>query len=161
MRERNHVNLWRYLQAKLDADTEILNDKAAQPGGHVASRHSTANAIADMADAKIAATKVALEAAGYTVKPPTGFVVEATLPSHPTAAVLKPGDVIVTADGKPVVDDERSHAGDRRRTSRATTVTLGIVRDGKPKTVRVGLSTTDDRARRSSASRASRTTTSR
>jgi PDZ domain-containing protein len=137
VRERNHVNLWRYLQAKLDDNTEILDDSAATGG--LAPADLAANADADMADAKISATKVALEAAGYPVKGPTGFVVEATLPSHPNAAVLKPGDVIVSADGRPVADD-----GDLTRAVRkhkpGETISLGLVRDGKPTTVRLVLS---------------------
>jgi PDZ domain-containing protein len=140
VRERNHVNLWRYLQAKLDDSTEILDDQAATGG--LAPADLAADARADMADAKISATKVALEAAGYDVKGPTGFVVEATLPSHPRAAVLKPGDVIVSADGKPVAKD-----GDLSRAVRAhepgETLSLGVVRDGKPMTVGVVLSEAD------------------
>ena len=85
VRERDHVNLWRYLQAKLDSDTEILKDGDINPSGEP-QPDIAAQAQADMASAKIAATKVALEAAGYTVKPSgEGILVLASLPSRPRA----------------------------------------------------------------------------
>jgi PDZ domain-containing protein len=141
IRERNHVNLWRYVRAKLDDNTQILDDATATGGQSPAD--AQAEAVADMASAKVSAAKVALEAAGYEIEPPSGVLVQATLPSRPDAAVLQAGDVIVRADGRPVVNSSdlteviKSHAP-------GETVKLTVVRDGKRVPVDVRLSAADD-----------------
>ena len=134
VRERNHVNLWRYLQARLDSDIDLFKEKQLNPGNEPQG-DLNAEAAADMAQAKIAATKVALQAAGYTVKPAqSGLTVLATLPSKPAGKVLKANDVILTADGKPVrtgTDLRKAIAGHKA----GDTVALGITRKGEPQTV--------------------------
>jgi Lon-like protease len=137
VRERNHVSLWRYVIAKLDKNTEIFKDKELNPDSESQS-DLAAQAAADMNDAKISATKVALEAAGYTVKPAPGFVVEAVLPSLPASKALKAGDIIVSADGKKVLQGPDLTAAVRAHRA-GDTITLGITRDGKPLTVHVGI----------------------
>ena len=134
VRERNNVNAWEYLRARWDGDTEIIDDEVAtggQPSADLA-----AEAYADMASAKLAATKVALERAGYRVPPPRGALVLATLPSRPGASVLREGDVILAVDGRPIVT-----TGDLGRAVDAGTagavVPVVVRRDGKRKTVDV------------------------
>ncbi|MFM7224239.1 MAG: PDZ domain-containing protein [Actinomycetota bacterium] len=101
VRERNNVNVWEYLRARLDGDTEIVADSVAtggQPSADLA-----AEAYADMEGAKLAAKKVALERAGYAIPPPRGVLVLAALPSRAGAAELEEGDVIIEVDGRPIV----------------------------------------------------------
>jgi PDZ domain-containing protein len=138
VRERNHVNLWRYLQAKLDPETELLKEKVLNPTG-APQGDLNAQAESDMALAKIAATKVALQAAGYTVKPShEGLVVLSVLPSKPAGRVLRSGDVILSAGGKTIrnqtdlKDAIAAHKNDGK-------ISFSIVRDGKPKNVDVGI----------------------
>jgi PDZ domain-containing protein len=101
VREANHVNLWRYLQARLDSDIDLVNDGAVNPG-RLSPSQLNDQGLQDMADAKTAATKVALEAAGYTVKVAPGLTVHDLTPDMPAIKVLRWGDVIVSVDGKNV-----------------------------------------------------------
>jgi PDZ domain-containing protein len=137
VRERNHVSFWRYVQAKLDKNTELLKEKEVNPDNEP-QPDLEAEDEAAMSEAKIAATKVALEAAGYTVKPAPGYVINAVLPSKPASKVLKAGDLIVSADGKKVVQGADLTAAVRSHRP-GQTMTLGIERDGKPMTVKVGI----------------------
>jgi PDZ domain-containing protein len=134
VRERNHVNLWRYLQAKLDSDIDLYPESVLTGGLPV--RDANAYAQSDMVKAKIAATKIALEAAGFTVPSPRGVVVTATLPGRPAEKVLKAGDAIVSADGKPVIRGEQLTEAISKR-GVGSKVELGIVRNGKSQTVMV------------------------
>jgi PDZ domain-containing protein len=144
VRERNHINLWRFLAAHLDSDTDVFGDKALNPSG-APQGDLNAEGDADMALAKIAATKVALQAAGYSVKPGRGLVVLAALPSQPAGRVLRAQDVILSADGHAIRNDDdlknaiaKHKAGDK--------VTLAIERNGKLQTVSVGVAVRDGRA---------------
>ena len=134
VRERNHINLWRYLQAKLDKDIDLFKESVITGG--LPPGDLNADAEADMADAKIAATKVALEAAGYTVPAPRGVTVEATFPGRPAEKVLREGDIITSADGKPVVTGNELTAAISKHGA-GSKVALGVVRGGKSETVQV------------------------
>ncbi|HET9730121.1 MAG TPA: PDZ domain-containing protein [Acidimicrobiia bacterium] len=134
VRERNHVNLWRYLVAKLDSDTDIIKDQVATGG--LPSGDLRANDAADMADAKISATKVALEAAGYPIKAPDGLSVESVLPGRPAAKVLRAGDVIRAADGHAVSDGQTLRKAVAKHRD-GSAVQLQIVRGGRQQTVSV------------------------
>jgi Lon-like protease len=101
VREANHVNLWRYLQARLDSDIDLVKDGAVNPGS-LTSSQLNAQGLQQMADAKTAATAVALRAAGYDVKAAPGLTVSDLTPGMPAIAVLRWGDVIVSFDGKTV-----------------------------------------------------------
>ena len=143
VRERNHVNVWRYLQAKLDGDTEIFKEKDLNPTGLPQTRLNE-QAAQQMADAKNAATKVALEAAGYTVPAARGLTVSDFEPGKPAEKVLEYGDVILTADGRTIVGNRdltdvigKHRAGEQ--------VTLEILRGGKRRTVKVGIVSEKDR----------------
>ena len=91
-----------------------------------------------MTDAKNAATKVALEAAGYTVRPVAGLTVSDLVSGTPAERVLKYGDIILTADGRTITGSrdltaviEKHRAGEQ--------VTIGILRSGQRQTVKVGI----------------------
>jgi PDZ domain-containing protein len=99
VRERARVNVWRYLQAKLDPDIDLFPEQSFTGGRTPAQLRD--QAIADMQNSQLAAKRVALEKLGYDV-PPKGAVVFSTLPKSPASKVLKKGDVIVSVDGKPV-----------------------------------------------------------
>ncbi len=102
VREANHVNLWRYLQARLDSDIDLVKDNAVNPG-KLSSEQLNAQGLQAMADAKTAATAVALEAAGFKVGVASGLTVSDLTPGMPAISVLRWGDVIVSVDGKKVV----------------------------------------------------------
>ncbi len=143
VRERYHVNLWRFLLAHLDTNTDIIADQAINPGNESPERQNQ-EAEQNMADAKVSATKVALEAAGYTVKTIPGLTASGFTPHFPAEKVLDYGDILLTADGtvlKTAADLTRiinsKKVGD--------TVRLGITRDGKPMTVDVGIAKLGDR----------------
>jgi PDZ domain-containing protein len=143
VRERNHVNLWRYLQAELDSDTEVLKEKELNPTGQ---SQAQLNAEADqqMADAKNAGTKVALEAAGYQVRAAPGLTVSEFVPGMPAEKVLKYGDVILTADGRTITGNrDLTDVIGKHRVGEQ--VTLEILRGGKRKTVKVGIASEANR----------------
>jgi PDZ domain-containing protein len=135
VRERNHVNLWRYLQAKLDPDIDLFKEGQLNPE-RKSQRELNDEAAQQMADAKTAATKVALEAAGYKVRTAPGLTVSDLFENLPAAKVLQLGDVIVRADGHKVTrSEDLTNAIQARR--EGDQVTLDILRDGKLKTVQV------------------------
>ncbi len=133
VRERVHVNVWQFVWAELQPNTDILSDSDANGG--VPNVEAEANAVADMADAKLDAPMVALEAAGYHVTRMPGLVVQAVYPDRPAAAVLRAGDVILSADGVAVVNgSELGPVIQRHRPG--TLVQLVVSRDGRRQTVR-------------------------
>jgi PDZ domain-containing protein len=143
VRERNHVNLWRYLLAQLDSDTEVFKEKELNPTGR-SQQQQNDEADQQMADAKNAATKVALEAAGYKVRVAPGLIVSEFVFGMPAEKVLKYGDVLLSADGHPITRTRdltdaiaKHQAGEQ--------VTLDILRKGKPLTVEVGIASEDNR----------------
>jgi PDZ domain-containing protein len=137
VRERNHVNLWRYLQARLDGDIDLYKEQQLNPEKKTQSQLND-EAAQQMADAKTAATKVALEAAGFKVRTAPGVTVSDVSEKLPASKVLQPGDVIMTADGHKITrSTDLTDAIQARRVG--DDVVLEIVRDGKPKTVRVAV----------------------
>jgi Lon-like protease len=102
VREANHVNLWRYLQARLDSDIDLVKDNAVNPG-KLSPQQLNDQGLQAMADAKTAATSVALQAAGYKVAVAPGLVVHDLSPDMPAISVLHWGDVILSVDGKKIV----------------------------------------------------------
>jgi Lon-like protease len=143
VRERPNVNVWQWLQASLDPDIDLVkreNVTGGQPLPLVNLEDQW-----DMASAKLFAQKVAMQAAGYTVKPLDGVSVFGLVPGEPAAKVLQANDVVEQADGRPLrnaVDLTRvigtHHAGDKvrlviRRKGKLQTVDVGVVLDnGRP-----------------------------
>jgi PDZ domain-containing protein len=135
VREANHVNLWQYLRARLDSDIDIAKDAEVNPG-NLTPAQLNAQGLEAMSEAKIAATVVAMRAAGFTVKPAPGLRVNDLAPGMPAIDKLQWGDVIMSADGHAVgVPAQLSAIIEGHKVGE--TVTLDIVRDGKHLTVPV------------------------
>ena len=139
VREASHVSLWRYVQARLDSDIDIVKDAIVNPGKLTPSQAND-EGLQQMADAKSAATVVALEAAGYTVGVEPGLVVSELFPDLPAIKTLRWGDVILSADGHTVARAANlSAAVAKHRVGQQ--VVLVVLRAGKRVTVRVGVAT--------------------
>jgi PDZ domain-containing protein len=135
VREANHVNFWQYVRARLDSDIDLARDADVNPGNLTAAQLN-AQGLEAMAQAKISATVVAMREAGYKVKSAPGLRVNDLSPGMPAIDVLQWGDVILSADGKPVEDFAQLTAAiDKHKVGDA--VTLGIERDGKRMTIPV------------------------
>ena len=134
--ESTNVNLWQYLRAKLNPDDDLLKTQALTGGEP--SDDEAADAVADMADAKIAATKVALQAAGYKIPAPDGLVVEAVYPEFPAAKTLQAGDLLISVDGKNILDGNALQ-DEVRKHKPGQTVDLTLIRNGKKITTTSGV----------------------
>ena len=84
--------------ASIDPDIDLFKEQ--QFTGGLDPEEVRVESDADMARSQIAAKKVALEAAGYTVPSGEGVAVLAVQPSRPAADVLDAGDVILAVDGE-------------------------------------------------------------
>jgi PDZ domain-containing protein len=98
VREAYHVSLWQYVRARLDSDIDLAKDGDVNPG-KLSPAQQNARDLQQMADAKNAATAVALRAAGYAVGVAPGLTVSDLTPGMPAIEVLHWGDVILSADG--------------------------------------------------------------
>jgi PDZ domain-containing protein len=103
-------------------------------------------AAQQMADAKNYATKVALEEAGYTVPNDNGLVVSGLFVKLPADKVLRLGDIILTADGKTIFENEDLVTAINKHKV-GEEVALGIQRDGKRQTVHVPVAEGPERTR--------------
>jgi PDZ domain-containing protein len=135
VRERTHINVWRYIQAKLDSDIDLFPERNLTGGEPPAVLR--AQAVSEMALSQIAAKKVALEAVGFTVPPvQRGVVVLATVPGRPADGPLQQGDVIMSIDGKPITSNDT--LSKQIRTHRpGDQVVLQVRRGGDTRTVRI------------------------
>jgi Lon-like protease len=144
VRERDHINVWSWLQAKLDSNIDMFKPPEDQKGG-VPEKHPDEQGVCDMTQSKVAARVAALEALGYKVKTAPGVDVSGfprgekkgggTL-TFPAEDVLFPCDEIVAIDGHAIA----SQADVKKRIEShrvGTNVTLRIIRDGHPLTVKV------------------------
>jgi Lon-like protease len=98
---RGRPNVWRWVQAKLDDDSEVVGeDQFLQ--GQSRSRVNRENVVA-MDDSQLAAKKVALEQLGYKVTATgAGAVVAQVVKDSPADGHLEVGDVITAVDGEPI-----------------------------------------------------------
>ncbi|MDQ1380582.1 MAG: Lon-like protease [Actinomycetota bacterium] len=143
VREAGHVNLWQYVRARLDSNIELVKDSAVNPG-KLTPRQQNEQGLQQMADAKAAATAVALRTAGYRVGVAPGLIVNDLVPDYPAIKVLDWGDVILTADGRKIAKAEDLTAAISGH-ARGQDVVLGITRAGKHMDVRVPVTTTNGR----------------
>ena len=97
-----HVNLWQYVRARLDSDIDLAKDGDINPG-KLSPTQQNERDLQEMADAKNAATVVALRAAGFKVSVLPGLTVSDLSPGMPAIEVLHWGDVVVSADGNKIV----------------------------------------------------------
>ncbi len=89
-----------YLFYRFDSDVAILPD-AAVTGTSTTAQYDAQGAI-DMANARQAATVVALSTLGYPVRAlPAGVILYSLLPGSPAASHLSVGDVVQAVDGHP------------------------------------------------------------
>ncbi|HEV3353773.1 MAG TPA: PDZ domain-containing protein [Acidimicrobiales bacterium] len=122
---RERVTPYEVLFGWLSPDIDVISEKKVR-GNTPPKVYEQQNVVA-MSDSKKVAEAVALEHIGYHVVQGNGAVVRDVRPNTPGATILKPGDLIVGVDGKPVgietqaVDAIHAHKpGDR--------VTLSVVR---------------------------------
>jgi PDZ domain-containing secreted protein len=80
VRERDHVNVWSWLQAKLDPDIDIARQDLVNGGG--SQEESNAAAISDMAQSQVSAKAAALTALGHRLEIAPGLLVTAVLPGY-------------------------------------------------------------------------------
>jgi len=109
----------------------VLPEQALLPEGTTEEERNRENEE-DMRLSKIIASAVALRSLGYdvTAKPKGARVVDVR-PGSPSDGVLRPGDVIVAVDGRPVrvLQDLTDGIG---RKKPGDSVRLRVLRDGKP-----------------------------
>lgn len=137
VRERNHVNFWRYLQARLDKDIDLYPEEQLNPQNRTPTQLNN-QAAQQMADAKNDAIKVALEAAGYTVVQAPGLTVSDVEPGFPAEKLVELGDVILSADGTKI-DGNEDLGKIVGKHKEGETVRLEVERDGERITLDVPL----------------------
>jgi len=132
--ERAHVNVWGWLQAKLDPDIDLI--KQVQVNGGNSQQETDQQDVCDMAQAQSNAKVAALSALGYHVPTVPGLAVIDLFAGLPAVKVLRPCDHILAADGHDVTRSTelskilKSHPV-------GSTVALRIERAGQTMTVRV------------------------
>jgi PDZ domain-containing protein len=152
VRERTHINLWSWLQAKLDPEIDLV--KEPDRGG--TSQHfNDLQGVCDMSQSQVDAQVAALRRLGYDVPAEPGLAVvgirrifeyerpKGVVNTIPLGAydVLEPCDEVLRADGRPIEEPEdlseivQSHDG-------GSEVELRIERDGEQQTVRVPVTET-------------------
>jgi PDZ domain-containing protein len=141
---RERVTPYEVLFGWLSPDIDVMSEKSVR--GNAPPKVYEQQNIEAMADSKKVAEAVALEHLGYQVVQGSGAVIRDVRPNTAAAAVLRPNDIIVAVDGKPISIEtqavEAIHAhkpGDR--------VPLSVVRgNGPPQTVEATLGSQDGRA---------------
>jgi Lon-like protease len=141
VRERARVNVWRWIQASIDPDIDLFKEKEFTGGQ--SPEEVRVESDADMARSQLAAKKVALEAAGYSVPAGEGLQVLAVQPSRPAAGVIEPGDVLLAVDGRPLATPkDLSEAVRAKKVGDAASI--GLRRNGSEQTVNVTTEAGDD-----------------
>jgi PDZ domain-containing protein len=153
VRERTHINLWSWLQAKLDPEIDLV--KQSDVNGGTSQHFNDLQGVCDMSQSQIDAQVAALRRLGYDVPALPGLAVvgirKSFVPEGPPESVttiplgaydrLEPCDEVFAADGKPIKQPEdlskivRGHEP-------GSEVALRIERDGKARTVRVPVTET-------------------
>jgi Lon-like protease len=137
VRERSQINAWRWLQASLDSEIDLV--KAKQFAGDLDPAEIDAEAVADMANSQDAAKYVALRRLGYRVTVERRTKIEAVIANRPAAGILQPGDIITSVDRSEVTAPDSlskimktKHPGDE--------ISVGFTRSGRRHTasIRVG-----------------------
>lgn len=104
---RGRPNLWRFLQASLDDDTDVVGEERVY--GNTPRTTINRRDVQAMSESQVAAQQAALTRLGYDVTVTgAGAVITDVVKGSPAAtAGLRPGDVITAINGQPVrvVDD--------------------------------------------------------
>jgi PDZ domain-containing protein len=134
VQERSRINAWRWLQASLDSEIDLV--KQSQFAGNADPAEVDAQAVADMANSQDAAKYVALTRLGYKVTVENKVTVLAVIGDKPAAGVLQPGDVILTLDGKSITKPD-TLTGDMKAVHPGAVVSIGYLRAGVRHTVSI------------------------
>lgn len=95
----NAVNVWDWIKGHLDRTSEVLPQERLFPKG-VTGREADLESAAEMADSQQEAIAVALRALGQTVS--QVVTIGSLTKDSPAKGVLRPGDVVVSIDGRAV-----------------------------------------------------------
>jgi PDZ domain-containing protein len=134
VRERSRINAWRWLQASLDSEIDLVKEK--QFAGNADPAELDAQAVADMATSQNAAKYVALRQLGYKVTVENEVSVLSVIRGRPAAGVLQPGDIIASIDGtKITTPDQLTNAMKGRKPGQQ--VSIGYVRDDHHRTAKL------------------------
>jgi PDZ domain-containing protein len=148
VRERTHINLWAWLQAKLDSDIDLV--KQSSVTGGTSQKFADQQAVCDMSQSQVTARVAALRALGYEVPALPGLSVVGMRPAFqyeaskgvvksiplPAIKVLQPCDQVLGADGHAITQpDDLSKVVKGHEPG--TKVALRIDRGGKQQTVQV------------------------
>ncbi|SDO62388.1 PDZ domain-containing protein [Pedococcus dokdonensis] len=136
------VTVWDLLTAAIRPSEDVVDEELYFPKG-ITGKQVEEESTAEMVDSQQEAIAVALKAVGQKV---TEHVVVAQVAKDaPSASLIKAGDEIVSVDGKAIADSAgvRDGVGAHKP---GETVALGLVRDGKPVTVRATTRESDGRA---------------
>jgi Lon-like protease len=137
VRERSRINAWRWLQASLDSDIDLI--KQRDFAGDADPAEVDAQAVRDMAVSQDAARYVALKRLGYKVSFEKKLRVLAVIGDKPAAGVLQAGDIIASIAGRKITtsDDLTSAMKGKRPGER---ITIGYIREGRrhDATIRLG-----------------------
>jgi len=129
-----HPTLWQALRAWWNSDDAVQPHQAICPPGDSAQQVQKENEQ-EMTQSQRDAVTAALLELGY--KPVTQKVIVGDVTSGlPAEKVLQTGDVIDTIDGKPVTNVKALHQLINVRPV-GSTLSLGITRDGKARTVQI------------------------
>jgi PDZ domain-containing protein len=132
---RARPNVWRWIQASLDDDSEIVGeDQFLQ--GQSRGRVNRENVVA-MDDSQLAAKKVALEQLGYRVTATgAGAIVAQVVKGTPADGHLEEGDVITAVDAEPIRLAEQVGTIVRSKPA-GTTFVFTVTRKGRTRAERI------------------------
>ena len=134
VRERSRINAWRWIQASLDSEIDLVKEK--QFAGNADPAELDAQAVADMANSQNAAKYVALRELGYKVTVENEVSVLSVIRGRPAAGVLQPGDIFASIDGAKIATaDQLTNAMKGRKPGQS--VSIGYVRGGRHRTARL------------------------
>ena len=137
VRERSQINAWRWLQASLDSEIDLVkNAQFAGPG--VDPAEVDAQAVYDMATSQDAAKYVALRRLGYRVTAEPQTLVLAVIANRPAAGVLQPNDVI-TSVGTALVTTPNSLEAITKKEHPGQQISVGFTRAGAHHTATIRL----------------------
>ena len=128
-----NLNIFQALRAWLNPAQAVVPESELFPPGQTAQQTQQQD-TEQMASSQETATAAALGALHIPYR--TQVVVNKTVPGMPASAVLKPGDVIVAVDGKPVTGQSGLSSQITAKPA-GTTLTLTVVRQGKTMQVSV------------------------
>jgi PDZ domain-containing protein len=126
---RERVSPYELLIGWIDSDVSVVSDKSVR--GSTPPKQFQQENVAAMTDSKKVAEAVALEHLGYHVVQGNGAVIRTVQPGSPAASILRPGDIIVAVDGKPVAIETQAVEGIKAHKP-GDRVTLSIVRGTAP-----------------------------